>query len=350
MEGRDDERVVGIGLERGSNEAILGGHLAPVRTMLGGAQQRRRVARVHRQRLLEGRERARGMALLGVHERQRDVGIVGAVAALDRPLRVAGGRPRLRGIVDAQVAVQVREQAVRPLVHRAVVQLARRLEDGQEHGGAALDAVVAQGPLERVDGGGVRALPGVHDGGDEQGVVVVAPELEHAGRVGQRGRRVSAHQSDLGQRQHGLGIGGRHARFRARLRLGPVQIARGQRDPRSRLLRWHPRGRAPKVVAIEVRGARVVASEIVAERARRRGRAPEEAQVHPRQLIQRREQHDGNGDDQQQGASPCLHDRRLRCRRMVQERRARPAPIVLAGGGTGGRPVGPCSPGAASPM
>jgi hypothetical protein len=242
----------------------------------------------------------------------------------------------------------VREQAVRPLLHGSIVQLARRLEDGEKHGGAALDAVGTQRPLERVDGGSVPALPCVHDGGDEQGVVVVAPELEHAGRVGQRGRRIAAHQRNLGQRQHGRGIGGRLARFRARLRLGPIEIARGQRDPRSCLLRWHPPGRAPQVVAIEVRGARVVAGEIVAERARRRGRASEEAQVHPREMIQRREQHDGAGGDEQQGASPYLHDRRLRGRRMVRECSARPAPIVPAGDGASCRPVGPGA-GTASP-
>ena len=148
-----DEGIVRLGVEGGPGQAVCLGDLAAMAPVAGHAEKSSRVARIHGQGLLQPGERGRRPPLLEIDQRQRDVGVVGTVARLDRPLGVARRRPRLTGIVDPQIAVQVREQAIRPRLHWPIVEIAGGLQHRQEHGGAALGVLVAQRPLQRVDGG-----------------------------------------------------------------------------------------------------------------------------------------------------------------------------------------------------
>jgi hypothetical protein len=266
--------------------------------MSADPQQGRRVPRIDGQGPLELPEPAGRAPLPDVDDADRHVRVVGMVAGRDRPLCVASGRPGLRWIVDAQIAVQVREQARWPLVCRTIVELPRDLQRGEEDGEAPLRRVVAQRPLQRVDRRPRHAPSCMHDSRDEHGVVVVGAQRQHLGRQRQR-RRISSRERHLGQREDGLGVIGRGFRLALRQRLRPVEITGHKGEPGAPLLGGHSQNAAAKLLSIEPGRARVVAHHVVAERPRRGDGGPEEAPVHPGESIERDQQHDDDsGDDQ----------------------------------------------------
>ena len=110
-----------------------------------------------------GRERLRVLRLLLADDSEVHVGIVDLIARGDCILGPRDRESCLVTVVDAEVAVEVGEQAVRASLRGQGVQPARLAQHADERRGATLRPPVAQRERHHARGPGVVARPRVND-------------------------------------------------------------------------------------------------------------------------------------------------------------------------------------------